>query len=114
MTNPSKAKGTRFERAVQDWLDARGVRVVRNPPAGTKDIGDLTVWDADGDRWVVEAKATKTLDLAGGMRELNTEKANAGAAFGVCVFKKRNAPVADAYVVMSLDDFASIVAGEPF
>ena len=114
MANPSKAKGSRFEVAVRDWLAHRGVRVVRNPPAGTKDVGDLTVWDADGDAWCLELKATKSLDLASGMRELKAEKLNAGTEFGVCVFKKRNAPIADAYVVMSLDDFASIVAGEPF
>ncbi len=92
------------------YLHDHGVWAVRNPPAGAKDRGDLRVTDRDHDQVVVECKATKTLDLAGGMNELTAEVANADAGYGVCVFKRRNHPTHRAYVVMELADFAALIA----
>jgi len=58
MANPSKAKGSKHEKAVRDYLVAHGFPHVERMPAGaTLDRGDLSgVVDRDGDRWTVEVK----------------------------------------------------------
>jgi len=111
MSNPSKRKGTAWERAVQDYLTAvMGCAVHRMPPSGSKDVGDLQFTDRDGDLVVIEAKATKALDLAGAVEEARAEAINAGAAYGVAVIKRRQHGVAAGYVVMTLADFAALAA----
>lgn len=110
MANPSKRKGTAWERAVQDYLAEHGLDVRRMPPAGTKDVGDLQFTDRDGDLVVVECKATKQLDLAGAMKETAREVEEAGAGYGVAAIKRRQHPTAQGYVVMTLTDFAALIA----
>lgn len=110
--NPSKQKGTEWETRLVAYLTAQGLNPRRMPPAGNLDVGDITVTDADGDRWIVEAKATKGIDLAGGMNELAREKANAGVSFGALVIKRRNHATERAYVVIELADFAALMAPE--
>lgn len=111
MNRPKKI-GTEWETRLVRYLAEQGLTVRRNPPAGTNDIGDITVTDADGDSWVIEAKATKAIDLAGGMNELAREKANAGVSFGALVIKRRNHDTGRAYVVIELEDFAALMAPE--
>lgn len=45
MTNKPRRKGTDAEVALLAWLSDQGYDARRNPPAGTKDVGDLTVLD---------------------------------------------------------------------
>lgn len=114
MSNPSKRKGTAWERAVQDYLtDAMGIPVHRMPPSGAKDVGDLQFTDRDGDLVVVECKNTKTLDLAAALREAQKEAENAGATYAVAAIKRRQHGVADGYVVLTVADFAALAAGVP-
>lgn len=101
MTNPSKRKGSAAEVALLAWLKDNGhPEAVRNPPAGAKDVGDLTCpihfydWWADLTRdvpLVIEVKSWK--DVAAAMRqgiaELEVEKRNAGTGHGVLVLKRR-------------------------
>lgn len=111
--NPSKRKGTAWERAAQDFLNAQGADCRRMPPAGSKDVGDLQFTDRDGDLVVVECKATKALDIAGAVNEAQREAEQAGASYGVAVIKRRQHGVAAGYVVMSLADFAALaLAGD--
>lgn len=108
MSNPSKKKGTEWEMRVLRYLADCGFDVRRNPPSGKNDVGDLRVVDRDNDVVVVECKATKSIDLAGGMNELRAEVSNANASYGVCVFKRRSHATERAYVVMELADFAAL------
>lgn len=99
MSNPSKRKGTAAETALLAWLLGRGARARRNPPAGIKDVGDLGVeipyFLPDGSRasaeLVVEVKNCRDVATAInlGLAELDVEMANAGAAHGVLVVKRR-------------------------
>lgn len=99
MSNPSKRKGTAAEVALLAWLREEGhPEAVRNPPAGTKDVGDLRVW-IDGDEpdfdepeaVVIEVKSYANLANAinQGLAELDVEMVNAGASHGVLVCKRR-------------------------
>ncbi len=112
MANPSKAKGTDWEMRVLRFLASYGLDVQRMPPAGSLDVGDLQLTDKDGDRWVIECKATKAIDLAGGMNELRVEQQRAGAPFGALIIKRRNHDTSRGYVVIDLGDFAATVSDE--
>ena len=95
----SRARGTRFEQALCDYLNAHGFEYAeRRALRGTNDRGDI----AGIPGVVIEAKATKTIDLAGAMDELTKEIANAHAARGYLVVKRRNKNIDQSYVVCSL------------
>lgn len=113
MANPSKQKGTDWEMRVLRFLASYGLDVQRMPPAGHLDVGDLQLTDRDGDRWCLELKATKGIDLAGAMNELKVEQERAGAAFGAAVFKRRNHDTSRGYVVMELHQLAALLAPDP-
>lgn len=107
MANPSKRRGTDAEVRLLAWLHGNGhPEAVRNPPAGSKDVGDLTckLWssrvvDLDPDTpggWkydpiVIEVKSFKDVARAinEGLAELDAEMANAGTSHGVLVLKRR-------------------------
>lgn len=112
MTNKPRRVGTDWEMRVLALLRVHGIDAHRNPPAGNLDVGDLRFTDRDGDAVVVECKATKAIDLAGGMNELAVETARADAAYGVLVVKRRSHPTGRAYAVLELADFAALVAPE--
>jgi len=102
-----KARGSQFERDVAQFLREHGHPYVeRAYGAGrSDDRGDL-----DGlPRWTLEVKACRALDLAGWMDEAHREQTNAGTEYTAVVAKRRNRPVADAYVVMRLRDWARLV-----
>ena len=93
MVNKAKALGTAAETALLRWLHQNGHKdAVRNPPAGTKDVGDITVggWDRY-DPIVVEVKNHANLATAinDGLAELDVEMVNAGTSHGVLVVKRR-------------------------
>lgn len=102
----SKRKGTAWEVAVRDYLDAQGLAVFRNPPAGSRDVGDLTLLELS---MVVECKNTRAMDLAGALDEAQTEAVNAGVRYGVAVVKRPRANVSKAYAVMTLEDFSDLI-----
>ena len=96
----SKRKGTAWERAVVEFLRARGaVHAERRALAGARDRGDV----AGIPGVVIECKAAKRYELAEWIRELEAETVNAGAEWGFLAVKAPRRPVADAYVVMRLD-----------
>lgn len=116
MSNPSKQRGTAFETAVVNYLNALAIPARRNPPAGSKDVGDLSTEDG---AWIVECKSTRSIDLAQACDELVTEQLNAarvkhaGGALrsprGVAVIKRRRKSIGDAYAVMPLRLFADLI-----
>lgn len=101
--NRSKARGTAAETALLRWLHGNGhPEAVRNPPAGTKDVGDLRFMCVDlraegmglyaADPGVIEVKhyaeERMSTAMANGTAELETEKANAGTDHGVLVVRR--------------------------
>jgi hypothetical protein len=103
----AKAAGRNWETAIVDALIYRGwPHAERRRMAGINDRGDI----AGVAGVVVEAKNTKTLDLAGGLAEAHREAANANAAIGVAWFKRRGkASALDGYVVMDGDTFLQLL-----
>ena len=109
MANPSKRKGTQFETDVVRYLADHGFPFAeRRALCGTSDKGDVSGIPGV----VLEAKAEKSIDLAGYMDEVKVETANAHASIGVAVVKRRNRPVGVAYVVMTLEQFAAMISDE--
>lgn len=90
MANQSKRKGTDAEVRLLAWLKENGYPAVRNPPMGSKDVGDLTVFIHKAEV-AVEVKSYKDVATAlrDGLAELEAEKANAGTSHGVLVVKRR-------------------------
>lgn len=99
MANPSKRKGSQFEKDVADFLKEHGFPLAeRRVQGGILDRGDI----AGVPNWVLELKNTQQIDLASAQAEALVEAANAGAPFFASVHKKRGRGVRDAYVVMPL------------
>lgn len=107
MTNAAKRKGSAYERECVAFLKANGhPNAERAYGAGRRDdVGDI-----DGiEDLTIECKNQKALALAAWMEELATEQANKRTRFGCLFIKRRNRGVADSYVVMSLEQFASLI-----
>jgi len=109
-----KARGSQFERDVAQFLRDNGHPYVERAYGAGRpdDRGDL-----DGlPGYVVEVKCHRALDLAGFVDEAVREAANVGGDIvPVVIAKRRNRPVADAYAVMRLADWAQLVHEvEPF
>lgn len=124
MANPNKRKGTEWESAVrdylnatlglyvEDWRDAASPwkdaadphNVKRQVQMSTKDVGDLHAVP-----FVLEAKAERDIDLPAYIRQANREAVNAGLPYGVAVVKARGKQTKDGYVVCDLATFARIL-----
>jgi Holliday junction resolvase len=114
MSSANKAKGTRFESAITDHLSGRGMYARRLPRTGVNDVGDVEVRLSDA-VVVLEAKATKQIDLAQFVKEASVEAENYAAKFkkaetyGAAVVKRRMKGTGQAYVVMELDEFMDLL-----
>ena len=106
MSNPSKAKGSRWETAVAKYLRDNGwPEAFRLAPAGDADCGDI-----GGVRgWAFECRDRAKHDLSKNVRDANQRAINKGAAFGCAVMKKREHGVGDGYVVMDLATFVEVL-----
>lgn len=108
MTNPNKAKGSKWELDVAKYFNERGFPdVERRYGAGaTLDKGDINgVKDT-----VVEAKNWAKISLSTIMDEALVEQKNAKKRFGISVIKRRNRNVKEAYVVMTLEQWIDLFA----
>ena len=109
MANPSKRKGTTWESAVVDYLRSHGQPYAeRRALTGSADKGDVSGIPGV----MIECKNEKTTTLGAYADEVKVETANAGASLGVAVVKRRTRGPADAYVVMTLEQFAAMLADE--
>ncbi len=111
MGNPHKAKGSAWERAVTEYLRARGLRVQRIPAGSDADEGDLFVSDA---RWpAIQCKNHAKLDLAGWVRDAEEQAVNAHRVAGIVWAKKRGTTdPGRCYVIMTGDAFMTLMGGE--
>lgn len=106
MSNPSKAKGTRWEVELVEYLRTQGApHAERLALGGSNDRGDVT--GTPGVTW--EAKSCKALDLAGWLDELTTEMSNARTTVGAVVHKRRGRNVARAYCTLDLETFCILL-----
>lgn len=111
MTSPAKAKGTRWETAIERFLEAVGLRPVKPRQAGFEDLGDVQAWP-----FVIQAKDWKSWEAAiregldGAVRQAeNVNSRRPGSGWiGVAVVKRARRPVGDAYAVMRLSDLTRL------
>lgn len=122
----ARAAGTRFERAVADYLAAHvDERIDRRVKTGAKDKGDiggvlLPHRDCDGAicgcgtrRVVLECKDHARLELAAWVNEAEAERINDDARIGLVIHKRRGtADPGDQYVTTTLRDLVAILTGE--
>lgn len=126
MANPSKAKGTRAETRVVDYLKAKGLEARRQPLSGNKDIGDVWCKNNMGPHlapFIIEVKTGKQTanpnrtQLDEWMRQATIEATNAdGNPVLIVVRYKRKLEDADVWFVhygltihMYLDEFAHYI-----
>lgn len=100
MSNPSKAKGDRWERALVAFFRSRGYQeVARLRARGKDDEGDLTGFPL----WAIEAKDDKGLSPHAMAAQADKEARNAGKPFGAAIRKSPRRPTEEAVVLMSLE-----------
>jgi hypothetical protein len=110
----AKAAGARFERHIADHLakqldDDRIDRRVKN---GAKDRGDIAGLRAHGQEIVAELKDCTRWDVAGWLREAETERGNADALAGVVIAKRRNiGDPGQALVMCTVDTLIALITG---
>jgi catechol 2,3-dioxygenase-like lactoylglutathione lyase family enzyme len=108
MSNPQKAKGTRWETAVTDFLrEVLGRHRVYKPrQEGFRDVGDI-----HAPPFIIQAKDWR--DVVGALREgldgAEIQAGHAGLPFGAAVVKRVRKPVGKAYFVLTLEDAAALM-----
>jgi Holliday junction resolvase len=106
VVNPSKARGTAWERRLADYLRDHGFPYAdRLPLRGSKDVGDI----GGVPGFVIECKSHKQIDLATWVDEAVVEKLNARSRFAAVIFPRRSCKTERAYVVMELRDFVDLI-----
>ena len=122
MSNPSKQRGSAFESGLVKYLRELGHDAERLALRGARDEGDLILRRNGIEtpagligprRFVIEAKATARLDLAGWIAQAQVERDNyeqhrdlpPGSVFYVVVHKRRQHGTGKAYVTLPLDEW---------
>lgn len=111
-----KAQGTGLETWIVKAFADAGMQARRLPEGGSTDEGDVEV-EINGTRWVVESKATQTLNV---QEVLGKARKKAGGSTPVAVVWKRLVKVAGftnrqpvngerVVVVLSWDDFIRVI-----
>ena len=108
MSNPAKRKGTAFESAVVAHLKAQGIPARRVAQTGAVDTGDIHGVSP----FVLQCKAYKNVTdgLREGIEGAQRQAVAAGEPYGAAVVKRPRKSIADAYVVLTLDDFARLLS----
>lgn len=107
--------GKFYETEVMRYMRERGFDVEKLRLSGTEDEGDLLL-RSDNERrlrFVIEAKRSKSLNLAGWVKEAEAERNNYcnhrglwhGATGFVVVHKRRQHGVGGSYVTTTLDEW---------
>jgi len=114
VTNPSKARGTRWESAICAFLNgaldyshpADWRLVKRAAQTGARDVGDIHCWP-----FILEAKDVKSPSVPAWLRQADTEATNAGFPYGVVVHKTRGKGPALARVHIDREFMNKLIAG---
>lgn len=107
MANPAKAKGSRWELAIRQFLRAAGIDAFKPYEEGWDDSGDI----AGIDPFVGQAKAYASIvdGIREGVAGAERQAVVAGQPFGVAIVKRPGKSTGEAYVVMRLDTFARLL-----
>ncbi len=103
MTNPNKTKGTRWESAVRDYLNSTGQSAHRIAQAGA-DLSDVHL----NGMWALQCKDVAQQRYAEWVPAAEQQAANAGLMFSAVIHKRRNRPLGESLVVMTLDQFSDL------
>lgn len=107
MSSAAKRKGSAWEIALREHFLDLSIAARRNPMSGSQDIGDLAI-EIDGTHYVIEAKATKAIDLPGFLKQAEVEAKNYASlnrleeARPLVIVKRRSHGVDRSYVVQEL------------
>lgn len=107
MSNPSKQKGTTFERSIADYLkDNWSPFIDRRPLTGGSDKGDIANFYIGPHALAVECKNERQYNLAGWVKEAQREGVNSGSLAGIVVAKRKGkANPAEQYCILTLEEF---------
>ena len=118
MSSYNKAKGSKFETDVMKYLRKLGHFAERLAKAGSNDEGDIVTIIA-GQTYILECKNRKSINLPQFWAEAQTEAANYAKARGMVatppafvIVKRRNASIADAWVIQPLSEWVNNIAQE--
>jgi hypothetical protein len=105
MANPNKANGTTWETVVTNYLNECGLGARRTGSA------EAAHGDIHSGEWTHEAKAEKSIDLPGYLKQIAAAVAAAGRApwKSAVWVKNRRHGVKDAYVVMSGENYRALM-----
>lgn len=107
MSNPAKAKGTRWESGLRDFFRSCGLDAYRPAQEGRLDVGDLHGLEP----FVGQAKdwANTVAALREGTDGAATQAANAGRDYGVNFVKRARATTGRGYAVTTVRTFALVL-----
>ena len=111
-----RQKGTKFETGAVNHGNKRlgGDGLYRAALSGNADKGDVHGLHIHGKKVVVECKDEGRYDIPGWLREAETERGNADAEYGVCLFHLKGVGpkrFGENAVVMTYDTLLAIAAG---
>lgn len=117
MSAANKAKGSRWERDLEEYCNAVGGKARRLPRAGAKDIGDVAIELKSGRVIVIEAKDVKTPNMAEFLRQAEVEALHyelkySCVTYGMVAQKTRMKPIAEARVTLTLDTLMNLLRWE--
>ncbi len=117
MSSYSKAKGSAFERDVENHANEVGVKARRLPRAGSKDIGDVAIELRSSRVIVAELKNVKVPDMSGWLREADVESCHYTLKYDVDTYpvvitKTRQKGIGEARVTMTLDTLMNLLKWE--
>lgn len=107
MSNSNKARGTAFERAVRRFLLDHHIDAYKPAEQGLEDSGDIHGVTP----FVVQAKDWHhvTSAINAGLAGAAKQKQVAGELYGAAIVARRDRPVREAYVVLTMEDFVDII-----
>lgn len=110
MSSANKAKGSLYERQLEEWINESGVKARRLPRAGSKDIGDLAIELSNGHVIVIEAKNVKNAagQMAEFLRQADVEAFNYevkyhAQTYGVVATKTRQKDIGASRITLTLE-----------
>lgn len=117
MSSYNKAKGTRWESDLENYLNEVGLKARRLPRAGAKDIGDLAIALKSGRVIVVEAKNVKAGNLKEFLRQAEVEAENycdkyQADTYGVVAQKARQQGTGEGRITMTVDTLVELLKWE--